>query len=215
MRMFSEEELVKSIAEQTERSAAVIGQTELGDKSSDQIAVIVSSLANIFDSALTVTALEDTANDRSECYRNARKLVLSSPAVSSEIKNFIRQIDRFRSELTLEADRDSFLDFLNVYDCFMFQFFKNSSTVGRMRSEGTLGSGFVSLRNIVEKLMKKEMLSSAKGVKDGDAAAQLSITNKLLERILAENAALNQRVAELSDKLDRLLEINCKGEPHE
>lgn len=208
MRMLSEEELVKSIAEQTERSAAVIGQTELGEKSSDQIAVIVSSLANIFDSALIVTALEDTANDPSECYRNARKLVLNSPAVSSEIKNFIRQIDRFRSEISFEADRvdnDRFLDFLNSYDCFMFQFFRNSKTVGRMKEGGSLESGFVSFRNIVEKLLRKEMLSSVKSGKDGDIIAQLNVTNKLLERIIAENSALNQKVSELSDKLDKLL----------
>lgn len=211
MRMLSEEELVKSIAEQTERSSAVIGQTELGGRSFDQTAVMVSSLANIFDSALIVTALEDTGNDRSECYRNAEKLVLGSPAVSSELKGFIRDVEGFRRELTFDPESDSaldndrLLDFLNSYDCFMYQFFQNSKTVGRMKNEGTLTSGFVSFRNIVEKLLKKEMLSSVKDVNDGDIAAQLSAANRLLERILEENTALNKRVGELSDKLDRLL----------
>ena len=102
--MLSEQDLVRSIAEQTERSAAVIGQTDFSSASPDTTAIIVSSLSNIFDSALVVTALENEANDRDECYRHAKTLVLNSPEVSADSKRFIRQIQDFRSRLALGSE---------------------------------------------------------------------------------------------------------------
>ena len=218
MRCLTEEELVRSIAEQTERSAAVIGQTDFSRSDFDPTAVIVSSLSNIFDSALTVMALEDAANDRNECYRSAAKLVMRSPAFTSEQKGFIRSINSFRSEISLETDgsgsfsSDRCLDFLNSYDCFMYQFFQKSSTVKRMRSEGALGSGFVSFRNILEKLMKKDILANAKS-SSGNAQndALLKKMSELLERLAEDNIRLSKKVDELDSKLDRLLDAEKRN----
>ena len=208
MIMLSEEELVLSICEQSERSAAVIGQIDLSRNGFDPTPVIVSSLSNIFESALVVLALEDEANDRSECYRSADRLVLSSPAVSSEQKGFIREINAFRSSMTLDFedsgcfDSSRCLDFLNSFDCFMFQFFQNSSTVRKMRSDGNFSSDFISFRNILEKILKKNMLSSVKPEDDADMRTKLDNVIGLLSRICDENIRLNQKIDELSAKLD-------------
>ncbi|MCQ2490760.1 MAG: hypothetical protein MJ079_04130 [Ruminococcus sp.] len=206
--MLSEEELVLSICEQSERSAAVIGQIDLSRNGFDPTPVIVSSLSNIFESALVVLALEDEANDRSECYRSADRLVLSSPAASSEQKGFIREINAFRSSMTLDFedsgcfDSSRCLDFLNSFDCFMFQFFQNSSTVRKMRSDGNFSSDFISFRNILEKILKKNMLSSVKPEDDADMRTKLDNVIGLLSRICDENIRLNQKIDELSAKLD-------------
>lgn len=208
MIMLSEEELVLSICEQSERSAAVIGQIDLSRNGFDPTPVIVSSLSNIFESALVVLALEDEANDRSECYRSADRLVLSSPAASSEQKGFIREINAFRSSMTLDFedsgcfDSSRCLDFLNSFDCFMFQFFHNSSTVRKMRSDGNFSSDFISFRNILEKILKKNMLSSVKPEDDADMRTKLDNVIGLLSRICDENIRLNQKIDELSAKLD-------------
>lgn len=216
MIMLTEEELVRSIAEQTERSAAVIGQTDLSRKDFDPTAVIVSSLSNIFESALVVLALEDTANDRDECYRSAEKLVMSSPAVSSEQKGFIREINAFRGEMSLDSesggnfDSSRCLDFLNAYDCFMYQFFQKSLTVRRMKSEGALSSDFVSFHNILDRLMRKNIVSAKETAVGSDIEAKLDSVIGLLNRLCDENEKLNNRVAELSEKLDRLIG-KCDG----
>ena len=210
MIMLTEEELVHSIAEQTERSAAVIGHTDLSRKDFDPTAVIVSSLSNIFESALVVLALEDTANDREECYRSAGRLVMSSSAVSSEQKSFIRNINALRKELSLDSenggcfDSSRCLDFLNSFDCFMFQFFQKSTTVKRMKSEGTLSSEFISFHNILEKLIRKNIVSAKETAGSSDIAAKLDSVIGLLTRLCDENERLDKRVAELSAKLDRL-----------
>ena len=211
MRCLTEEELVRSIVEQTERSAAVIGQTDLSRKEFDPTPVIVSSLSNIFDSALTVLALEDAANDRDECYRSAAKLVMSSPAVSAEQKGFIRSINSFRSDMYLDSessgvfDSGRCLDFLNSYDCFMFQFFKKSRTVIRMQSDGTLGNDFVSFRNILEKLVKKELLSTKTASGSPDNEALLRRALELIEKLSEDNLTLNKKIDELNAKLDWLI----------
>lgn len=211
MRCLTEEELVRSIVEQTERSAAVIGQTDLSRKEFDPTPVIVSSLSNIFDSALTVLALEDAANDRDECYRSAAKLVMSSPAVSAEQKGFIRSINSFRSDMSLDSESSGVfdsrrcLDFLNSYDCFMFQFFKKSRTVISMQSDGTLGNDFVSFRNILEKLVKKELLSTktASGSQENEALLRRAL--ELIEKLSEDNLTLNKKIDELNAKLDWLI----------
>ena len=211
MRCLTEKELVRSIVEQTERSAAVIGQTDLSRKEFDPTPVIVSSLSNIFDSALTVLALEDAANDRDECYRSAAKLVMNSPAVSAEQKGFIRSINSFRSDMSLDSessgvfDSGRCLDFLNSYDCFMFQFFKKSRTVIRMQSDGTLGNDFVSFRNILEKLVKKELLSTktASGSQENEALLRRAL--ELIEKLSEDNLTLNKKIDELNAKLDWLI----------
>lgn len=211
MRCLTEEELVRSIVEQTERSAAVIGQTDLSRKGFDPTPVIVSSLSNIFDSAMTVLALEDASNDRDECYRSAAKLVMSSPAVNSELKGFIRSINTFRSEMSLDSEcsgvfnRSRCLDFLNSYDCFMFQFFKNSETVRRMQSEDELEHNFVSFRNILEKLIKKELLSTktTSGSTENDAMFRKMLG--LVEKLAEDNLMLHKKIDELNAKLDWLI----------
>ena len=205
----SEEDLVLSIFDQTERSSAVIGQTDFSDTSPDPTPVIVSSLSNIFDSALVVTALEDPANPRDDCYRKAHQLVMASPAVNADTKRFIRQIQEFRSRVSFDPQENAFrkdecLDFLNAFDCFMFGFFKNSPTVARLTGGGKVSGNFVSFRNIVEKLLKKEMLANKNRTSSEDIAVQLAVTNKLLERILEENSALNSKVDELTRKIDAL-----------
>ena len=211
MRCLTEEELVRSIVEQTERSAAVIGQTDLSRKEFDPTPVIVSSLSNIFDSALTVLALEDAANDRDECYRSAAKLVMSSPAVSAEQKGFIRSISSFRSDMSLDSESSGVfdsrrcLDFLNSYDCFMFQFFKKSRTVIRMQSDGTLGNDFVSFRNILEKLVKKELLSTKTASGSPENEALLRRALELIEKLSEDNLTLNKKIDELNAKLDWLI----------
>ncbi len=210
MIMLTEEELVHSIAEQTERSAAVIGQTDLGRRDFDPTAVIVSSLSNIFESALVVLALEDGANDRESCYRSANKLVMSSTSVTNEQKGFIMEINAFRGEMSLDSesggsfDSARCLDFLNSYDCFMYQFYQNSETVKRMRAEGSLDSGFVSFRNILEKLVKKNMLASRSDAGSSDTAAKLDKVIELLSRICEENVRLNKKIDELSARLDNI-----------
>lgn len=211
MRCLTEEELVRSIVEQTERSAAVIGQTDLSRKEFDPTPVIVSSLSNIFDSALTVLALEDASNDRDECYRSAAKLVMSSPAVSAEQKGFIRSINSFRSDMSLDSESSGVfdsrrcLDFLNSYDCFMFQFFKKSRTVIRMQSDGTLGNDFVSFRNILEKLVKKELLSTKTASGSTENEALLRRALELIEKLSEDNLTLNKKIDELNAKLDWLI----------
>lgn len=211
MRCLTEEELVRSIVEQTERSAAVIGQTDLSRKEFDPTPVIVSSLTNIFDSALTVLALEDAANDRDECYRSAAKLVMSSPAVSAEQKGFIRSINSFRSDMSLDSESSGVfdsrrcLDFLNSYDCFMFQFFKKSRTVIRMQSDGTLGNDFVSFRNILEKLIKKELLSTKTASGSPENEVLLRRALELIEKLSEDNLTLNKKIDELNAKLDWLI----------
>ena len=211
MRCLTEEELVRSIVEQTERSAAVIGQTDLSRKEFDPTPVIVSSLSNIFDSALTVLALEDASNDRDECYRSAAKLVMSSPAVSAEQKGFIRSINSFRSDMSLDSESSGVfdsrrcLDFLNSYDCFMFQFFKKSRTVIRMQSDGTLGNDFVSFRNILEKLVKKELLSTKTPSGSPENETLLRRALELIEKLSEDNLTLNKKIDELNAKLDWLI----------
>lgn len=211
MRQLTEEELVRSIAEQTERSAAVIGQTDLSRKDFDPTAVIVSSLSNIFESALTVLALEDVSNDRGECYRSAGKLVMSSPAVTAEQKDFIRRINSFRGDMALDSesggsfDSARCLDFLNSYDCFMFQFFKNSGTVKRMKSEGALEAEFISFHNILEKLIKKDILAAKCSESSSDMQAKLGEVIALLGRIAEENVKLNRKIDELESRLDLLI----------
>ena len=218
MRMLSEEELVRSIVEQTERSSAVIAQTDLSPEAPDPAPIIVSSLSNIFDSALIVTALEDSRNDRSECYKIAAALVLAAEGVSSDAKRFIRQISEYRSKFSLDGgnsgfSRDDCLDFLNAYDCFMFEFFKKSPTVKAMTERGEISECFVSFRNILEKLIKKEMLARREEAPSGDLAAVLAQTNRLLEQVLAENKTLNKKIDDLSLIVSRLAGDNERGTP--
>lgn len=217
MILLNEEELVNSITEQMERSAAVIGQTDLGRTDFDPTAIIVSSLSNIFDSALVVLALEDISNNRDECYKSANKLVISSSRINSEQKDFIRNINSFRSEISLDTDINrSFdsrkcLEFLNYYDCFMYQFFQNSNTVKRMKAEGKLDYSFVSVRNILEKLVKKQITASKPSSYTTDLNTQLTSIIELLTKIADENVKLNRRIDELNYKLNVLSSEKSKA----
>lgn len=208
MLFLTEEELVQSIFSQTERSAAVIGQLDI-ENDSGSASVIISSLLNIFDSALVVIALESGA-ERDECYRNARRIVQELSAVKQDSKRFIAQIEAFRRKMYEEPygerlSPEEQLDFLNAYDCFMFDFFRSSSSVIKMRENSSIGKDFVSFRNLFEKQLKKKTIPEKQSVSSMDIAELLQKNNELLEMILSENKNINKRLNELSEKMDELL----------
>ena len=202
MMYLSAEELVISIAEQSERASAVIEHTDLNSGKFDAGAVITSFLGNIFDSALIVTALEKCSGS-GDCHRNAMSLVMSSPAVDRNIKQFVSQIDRMRKKYSLDTDESGSdisecLDFLNAYDCFMFDFLKNSSTVRDMTAEGRISVTFSSMRNILEKLVKKNLVKasvSSAGENQSGIEELLRRNNELLEKMLEELAQIDRRLS--------------------
>ena len=67
-----------------------------------------------------------------------------------------------------------------------------------MTERGEITDGFVSFRNILEKLLKKEMLARREKAPEGDILAVLVQTNKLLGQVLEENRLLNKKIDELS-----------------
>lgn len=190
----TKEELVKNITEQTERAAAVIEHTDFNSDELNPNMIIIPFLSNIIDSALIVTALEEYADSGQDCHRNALRLVMSSGKTKTSAKNFIRQIQELREKYTLSGtslpfDSGECLDFLNAYDCLMFDFIKNSPTV---KAAGNLK--FSSFRNAVEKLLKKNKSAESAG----------SSENALLEQLLAENRRINE-------KLDRIIKLLSDG----
>ena len=215
MIQLTKEELVLSIVEQTERSAAVIGHTDLDNKNFDPTTIIVSSLSNIFDSALVVLALENISAATDECYKSAYKVVMATPSISSEQKEFMKKINTYRCELSLDSEFcgnfkiDRCLDFLNSYDCFMYQFFQKSITVKEMKSEGKLNADFISFHNILNKLAKKNTHSSNSTSVTLDINSQLNSIIDLLKALVDENNKLNQKIDYLNSKLLKL--SNEKG----
>lgn len=191
-------ELVENIAVQTERAVAVIEHTDFNSSKLNPNSVIIPFLCNIFDSALIVMALEENSDSENDCHRNALNMVMCSLKVKTSTKNFIRQIQEARQKYTFEYtdipfDSDECLDFLNAYDCFMFDFIKNSETVRNMNI-----LKFSSLRNMVEKLIKKNIQTENK-VTDGRIADILEQNNRLLNEILTENRIIRKSLDELTE----------------
>ena len=201
MMYLSAEELVINIAEQSERAAAIIEHSELDSGKFDAGAVITSFLGNIFDSALIVTALEKCSGS-GDCHRNAMSLVLSSPDIDRNVKQFVSQIDRMRKKYSLDdgnsgSDIGECLDFLNAYDCFMFDFLKNSSTVRDLTDRGRISMGFSSMRNLLEKLMKKNSARTSANASGESSAVMeelLRRNNELLEKMLGELTRIEHRL---------------------
>lgn len=202
MMYLTKEELVKNIAEQTERAFAIIEHTDFNSDKLNPNAVIIPFLSNIFDSALIVTALEDDANSENDCHRNAMNLVMCSLKVKNTTKNFIRKIQELRRKYTLDGTQSSFdsaecLDFLNAYDCFMFEFIRNSTTVQEMNS-----IKFSSFRNTVDKLLKKNTMAESNNIPNDELLKQVMRNNTLLEEILAENRRINSRLDDIIKLID-------------
>lgn len=208
MMYLTKEELVKNIADQSERASAVIEHTDFTSDKFDPNAVITSFLGNIFDSALIVIALEKCAG-LGDCHRNAMSIVCCSNAVSRDMKRFIEQISRLRQKYSFEGASSGFdagecLDFLNAYDCFMFDFIKNSSTVAQMNAEGTVTLKFSSMRNMVEKLLKKSSTAhseSGNTADNSEIAQLLRQNNELLKELLGELVKVNQLLDIIEKKI--------------
>lgn len=195
-------ELVENIAIQTERAAAVIEHTDFSSDKLNPNAVIIPFLSNIADSALIVTALEDDANSDNDCHRNALNLVMCSLKVKSTTKDFIRKIQELRRKYTLDGTQDSFdsaecLDFLNAYDCFMFEFIRNSTTVQEMNN-----LKFSSFRNMVSRLLKKNTVPEPSDIPENELLKQVMRNNALLEEILTENRRINSRLDDIIKSID-------------
>lgn len=202
MMYLTKEELVRNIAEQTERAFAVIEHTDFNSDKLNPNAVIIPFLSNIFDSALIVTALEDDTNSENDCHRNALNLVMCSLNIKNSTKNFIRKIQELRQKYTIDGtkipfDSDECLDFLNAYDCFMFEFIRNSKTV-----QETDSMKFSSFRNIVEKLLKKNTTAESNDIPKDELLKQIMRNNALLEEILAENKRINNRLDDIIKLID-------------
>ncbi|MDE6789693.1 MAG: hypothetical protein K2J47_10305 [Ruminococcus sp.] len=202
MMYLTKEELVKNIAEQTERAFVVIEHTDFNSDKLNPNTVIIPFLSNIFDSALIVTALEDDANSENDCHRNALNLLICSLKVKNTTKNFIRKIQELRKKYTIDVkhipfDSDECLDFLNAYDCFMFEFIRNSKTVQEMNS-----MKFSSFRNMVEKLLKKNTTAESNDIPKDELLKQIMRNNALLEEILAENKRINNRLDDIIKLID-------------
>lgn len=191
-------ELVENIAVQTERAVAVIEHTDFSSGKLNPNSVIIPFLCNIFDSALIVMALEENSDSENDCHRNALNMVMRSLKVKTSTKNFIRQIQEARQKYTFECtdilfDSDECLDFLNAYDCFMFDFIRNSETVRNMNI-----LKFSSLRNMVEKLLKKNIQTENK-VSNNRIADILEQHNRILSEILTENRIIRKSLDELTE----------------
>ncbi len=202
MMYLSKEELVKNIAEQTERAFAVIEHTDFSSGKLNPNTVIIPFLSNVFDYALIVTALEDDDNSENDCHRNALSLVMSSPKVKNTTKNFIRKIQELRRKYTPDGENIPFnseecLDFLNAYDCFMFEFIKSSTTAQEMNN-----IKFASFRNAVDRLIRKSTADTENGNPDSELLKQIMKNNSLLEEILAENRRINSRLDDIIKLID-------------
>lgn len=202
MMYLTKEELVKNIAEQTERACAVIEHTDFSSDKLNPNSVIIPFLSNIFDSALIVTALEDDSNSENDCHRNALNLVMCSLKVKNTTKDFIKKIQELRRKYTLDNiqipfDSAECLEFLNAYDCFMFEFIKNSPTVQEMNN-----LKFSSFRNMVDKLMKKNIITESGDIPQDELLKQVIRNNSLLEEILAENRRINSRLDDIIKLID-------------
>lgn len=188
----TEEELVKNIAEQTERAFAVIEHTDFANSSDfNPNMVIIPFLSNIADSALIVMALERNSDNKNDCHRNALRLVINSDDVKKSTKDFIHQIQEFRRKYTSDGNDITFdsgecLDFLNAYDCFMFDFIKNSKTVRTLEN-----LRFSSFRNFVKKLLKNSV-SDKCNTEENELVTLIRRNNSLMEELIAESKKNNQ-----------------------
>lgn len=220
MMYLSKEELVKNIALQTERAEAVIGHIDFSSDKLNPNTVIIPFLSNIFDSALIVTALEDSSNAENDCHRNAFNLILNSVKTKNNMKDYIRHINNLKQKYTSENNADtSFnsgecLDFLNAYDCFMYSFAESSTTLKNMKNNGSINFRLFSFRNMTEKILRKNMPSGRNNNNNpsGDFystfAGQLKYNNELLENILKENRITNEYLKNINKIL---LELNNNG----
>lgn len=199
MMYLTKEELVKNIAEQTERAFAIIEHTDFSSDKLNPNSVIIPFLGNIADSALIVTALDDNDNSEFDCHRNALSLVMRSGKVKNTTKDFIRKIQDYRKKYTMDSGHSAFdsaecLDFLNSYDCLMYDFINSSNTVREMNI-----LQFSSFRNAVEKLLKKNMPASVNNSQENEIIEQIRRNNELLEKILEQNI----RIVQLLEKLTK------------
>ncbi len=207
MMYLTKEELVKNIAEQTERAFAIIEHIDFDSDKLNPNTVIIPFLSNIADSALIVMALEENSDRENDCHRNAYNLVMCSLKVKNTTKDFIRKIQDFRQKYTsgkqdILFDSAECLDFLNAYDCFMFEFTKNSTTVQQMKV-----LKFSSFRNMTEKLLKKNAVTESGDIQANELLKQFIRSNSLLEELIAENQKINNRLDDIKKSIDNLENI--------
>lgn len=219
MMYLSKEELVKNIAEQTERAEAIIEHIDFNSDKLNPNTVIIPFLSNIFDSALIVMALEDSSNAENDCHRNALELVMCSVKIKNNTRSFIRQINNFKQKYILENtvntsfDSDECLDFLNAYDCFMYDFAESSTTFKSLKNSGNINFRLFSFRNMIEKILRKNK-SSDKNNNNPSApydslTEQLRYNNELLENILREKRIMNEYLKNINKIL---LDLNNGGD---
>ncbi|MDE6784828.1 MAG: hypothetical protein K2J26_05595 [Ruminococcus sp.] len=199
MMYLTKEELVKNIAEQTERAFAIIEHTDFSSDKLNPNSVIIPFLSNIADSVLIVIALDDNDNSRTDCHRNALSLVMHSDKVKNTTKDFIKKIQDSRKKYTSDSGQSVFdsaecVDFLNAYDCFMYDFINSNNTVREMNI-----LKFSSFRNIVEKLLKKNTPDSVNNTHENEIIEQIRKNNELLEKILEQNS----RIIRILEKLTK------------
>ncbi|MDE5763953.1 MAG: hypothetical protein K2I00_03200 [Ruminococcus sp.] len=199
MMYLTKEELVKNIAEQTERASAIIEHTDFNSDKLNPNSVIIPFLGNIADSAMIVTALDINGNNKTDCHRNALSIVMSSDKIKNTTKNFIRKIQDLRKKYTIDSGKSVFdsaecLDFLNAYDCFMYDFISCNNTVREMNI-----LKFSSFRNIVEKLLKKNTPDLKHNNPENEIIEQIKRNNELLEKILEQNSLIIRILEKLID----------------
>lgn len=203
MMYLSKEELVKNIAEQTERAEAIIEHIDFNSDKLNPNSVIIPFLSNIFSSALIVTALEDSSNAENDCHRNAYELVMRSAGTKNNTKNFIKQIDTIRQKYTVENngnnlfDSDECLDFLNAYDCFMYNFAENSTTLKNLKDRENIDFRLFSFRNMIEKILKKNLTLQ----KNKNLSNSYNSVSELLENILKEQKTTNEYLKNINKML--------------
>lgn len=206
MMYLSKEELVKNIAEQTEHAEAIIEHIDFNSGKSNPNSVIIPFLSNIFSSALIVTALEDSSNAENDCHRNAYDLVMTSAKIKNNTKNFIKQINTIRQKYTIENngnnlfDSDECLDFLNAYDCFMYNFSEYSTTLKDLKNNRTIDFKLFSFRNMIEKILKKNLMLQ----KNNNLSDSYNSVSELLENILREQKTTNEYLKNISKILINL-----------
>lgn len=211
MMYLSKEELVKNIAEQTERAEAIIKHIDFNSDKFNPNSVIIPFLSNIFSSALIVTALEDSSNAENDCHRNAYELVMRSVRIKNNTKDFIKQINTIKQKYTIENngnnlfDSDECLDFLNAYDCFMYNFAENSTTLKNLKNRGNIDFRLFSFRNMIEKILKKNLPLQKNNSNLSDSCTYVS---ELLENILREQKTTNEYLKNISETL---IELNNGG----
>ncbi|MCM1529889.1 MAG: hypothetical protein NC093_07840 [Alistipes sp.] len=189
------DELTANILSQSEKAAAVIGSIDFKKTGFDHNTVIIPFLGNIFDSALTVLALESGCGTENQCYREPKRIVLSACCLSREMGRYMADISDMRAEYdgfggSSGFDLEKCLLFLTNYCGFMSGFLEKSSSARRLCEHKDIICGFA--ETVAEKAEKKQTTQPQKPEDKDDNIADLlrrliketQRTNELLEQLL-------------------------------